>query len=185
MQLSHDYILPFEGITDDFGSLPALVSLWMENGSLKDYLKREFPQLTDPRKLELVSVTPIYRIGPLTAISDTAGGSWCFLLCVQSSMGAGISSYTNDCILVHGKEIVHGDLTGVGLIFIYSIRNSMNCWQTNILVDWSFASQTSVCRCFWLRRTMRCSARCIRGTHAGWARSFFYPRPKMTKSHAN
>jgi len=55
MQLSHDHILPFEGITNDFGPLPALVSLWMENGSLSDYLKGEFPQLTDPRKLELVS----------------------------------------------------------------------------------------------------------------------------------
>jgi len=128
MQLSHHHILPFEGITDDFGSLPALVSLWMENGSLNDYLKREFPQLTDPRKLELVSVPPIYRIGlPLTAISGTAGGSWCFLSCVRSLMNAAISSYTNDYILVHGKDIVHGDLSGVGLIFTCSIWNSMNC----------------------------------------------------------
>lgn len=83
MQLSHDHILPWEGITDSFGELPALVSLWMENGTLNDYLKREFPQLTDLRKSELVSVPPIYRIGLcLITISDTAGGSWCILSCV-------------------------------------------------------------------------------------------------------
>ena len=59
IKLSHDHILPFEGIVrvDDFGRLPALVSLWMENGSLNDYLKNKFSQLTDLRKLELVSVS--------------------------------------------------------------------------------------------------------------------------------
>jgi len=48
IKLSHDHILPFEGIVDGFGQLPALVSLWMENGSLNDYLKKDFCQLTDP-----------------------------------------------------------------------------------------------------------------------------------------
>jgi serine/threonine protein kinase len=52
-------------------------------------------------------------------------------------MDVAISSYTNDYILVHEKDIVHGDLTGVGLIFIYSIRSSINCWQSHILVDGS------------------------------------------------
>ncbi|OJA20095.1 hypothetical protein AZE42_07712, partial [Rhizopogon vesiculosus] len=52
--LSHDNILSFEGITDDFGQLPALVSLWMENGSLDVYLKNVFPSLSNLRKLELV-----------------------------------------------------------------------------------------------------------------------------------
>ncbi|KAJ8590706.1 kinase-like protein [Rhizopogon salebrosus TDB-379] len=53
--LSHDHILPFLGITmrDDFGRLPALVSPWMENKSLGDYLKR-FPKLPDCQKLELI-----------------------------------------------------------------------------------------------------------------------------------
>lgn len=48
-----------------------------------------------------------------------------------------ISLYTNDYILVHGKDIVHGDLSGVGLILTYSISNLMDCWQRNILVDGS------------------------------------------------
>jgi hypothetical protein len=56
MQLSHNHILSFEGITDDFGLLPALVSLWMENGALNDYLVREYPQMSEHRKLELVGV---------------------------------------------------------------------------------------------------------------------------------
>ncbi|KAG1765984.1 kinase-like domain-containing protein, partial [Suillus placidus] len=41
IQLSHDNILPLEGVTEGFGPLPALVTPWMENGSLNDYLKRE------------------------------------------------------------------------------------------------------------------------------------------------
>ncbi|KAJ8589884.1 kinase-like protein [Rhizopogon salebrosus TDB-379] len=53
--LSHNHILPFLGITMiDFVLLPALVSPWMENGSLNNYLKREFPQLSDHQKLELI-----------------------------------------------------------------------------------------------------------------------------------
>ncbi|OAX43630.1 kinase-like protein [Rhizopogon vinicolor AM-OR11-026] len=54
IKLSHDNILSFEGIVDDFGRLPALVSPWMENGSLSVYLKETFPKLSDHRKLKLV-----------------------------------------------------------------------------------------------------------------------------------
>ncbi|KAG1721984.1 kinase-like domain-containing protein [Suillus paluster] len=38
--LVHDNILTFNGIIDGFGLLPALVSPWMENGSLDVYLKQ-------------------------------------------------------------------------------------------------------------------------------------------------
>ncbi|KAG1719387.1 kinase-like domain-containing protein [Suillus lakei] len=38
--LEHDNILTFNGVIDGFGLLPALVSPWMENGSLDSYLKR-------------------------------------------------------------------------------------------------------------------------------------------------
>ncbi|OAX38633.1 kinase-like protein, partial [Rhizopogon vinicolor AM-OR11-026] len=54
INLSHDNILSFEGIINDFGQLPALVSLWMENGSLNVYLKNVFPSLSSRRKLELI-----------------------------------------------------------------------------------------------------------------------------------
>ncbi|KAG2041335.1 kinase-like domain-containing protein [Suillus americanus] len=56
IQLKHDHILPLEGVTvaEEFGPLPALVSPWMEQGSLDDYLKREFSGMSDPRKRELI-----------------------------------------------------------------------------------------------------------------------------------
>lgn len=55
IQLSHDNILPLEGVTmaKEFGPLPALVSLWMENDTLDDYLKREVG-LSWERKLSMV-----------------------------------------------------------------------------------------------------------------------------------
>ncbi|KAG2140662.1 kinase-like domain-containing protein [Suillus clintonianus] len=54
MQLSHDHILPLEGITEGFGPLPALVAPWMENGSLNEYLRLQFSQLSRPMKLQMV-----------------------------------------------------------------------------------------------------------------------------------
>ncbi|KAG1730479.1 kinase-like domain-containing protein [Suillus lakei] len=54
IKLSHNRILSLKGVTEGFGQLPALVSPWMENGSLNDYLRRGFPQLSGPRKLELI-----------------------------------------------------------------------------------------------------------------------------------
>ncbi|KAG1721985.1 kinase-like domain-containing protein [Suillus paluster] len=54
IKLSHDHILPFEGVTEEFGPLPSLVSPWMENGSLNYYLRREFSKLTELRKLDLM-----------------------------------------------------------------------------------------------------------------------------------
>ncbi|KAG1725852.1 kinase-like domain-containing protein [Suillus lakei] len=53
MQLSHDHILPLEGVTEGFGPLPALVTPWMENGSLNDYLRRAVG-LSRERKLRMV-----------------------------------------------------------------------------------------------------------------------------------
>lgn len=38
--LEHENILTFIGVIDGFGPLPALVSPWMENGSLDSYLKQ-------------------------------------------------------------------------------------------------------------------------------------------------
>ncbi|KIK35701.1 hypothetical protein CY34DRAFT_32641, partial [Suillus luteus UH-Slu-Lm8-n1] len=53
IQLLHDNILPLEGVTEGFGPLPAFVSLWMEEGSLDGYLKREVG-LSWERKLSMV-----------------------------------------------------------------------------------------------------------------------------------
>jgi hypothetical protein len=79
IQLSHDHILSLEGITDNFGPLPALVPTWVENGSLDNYLMRENFQLSDSRKLELVGVQPChfqFVLSRDSAISDTADGCW-------------------------------------------------------------------------------------------------------------
>ncbi|KAG1857455.1 kinase-like domain-containing protein [Suillus subluteus] len=38
-RLEHSHILPLYGITNNFDIVPALVSPWMENGSLQQYLK--------------------------------------------------------------------------------------------------------------------------------------------------
>ncbi|KAG1799068.1 kinase-like domain-containing protein [Suillus variegatus] len=56
IQLEHDHILPLKGVTfaEEFGLLPALVSPWMEEGSLDNYLRRKFSRLSDPGKRELV-----------------------------------------------------------------------------------------------------------------------------------
>ncbi|KAG1778249.1 kinase-like domain-containing protein [Suillus placidus] len=40
--LEHENILTFNGVIDGFGPLPALVSPWMENGSLDSYLKQGY-----------------------------------------------------------------------------------------------------------------------------------------------
>ncbi|KAG1808531.1 kinase-like domain-containing protein [Suillus variegatus] len=53
MRLLHDNVLPLEGITEEFGPLPAFVTPWMENGTLEDYLGREVG-LSWERKLSMV-----------------------------------------------------------------------------------------------------------------------------------
>ncbi|OJA14538.1 hypothetical protein AZE42_11077 [Rhizopogon vesiculosus] len=55
IDLDHDNILKFLGIVEDFGLLPALVSPWMENGSLDDYLKQH-TDLSEVEALRMFSV---------------------------------------------------------------------------------------------------------------------------------
>ncbi|KAG1845177.1 kinase-like domain-containing protein [Suillus subluteus] len=79
IQLSHNHILPFEGVTEGFGPLPALVTPWMENGSLNNYLRQEVG-LSREMKLSMVR-----------------------------EVAAGLQ-------YLHDKDIVHGNLTGVGVV---------------------------------------------------------------------
>jgi hypothetical protein len=62
IQLLHANILPLEGVTmaKKFGSLPAFVSPWMENGTLDDYLKRKVG-LSWERKLTMVCISYLRR----------------------------------------------------------------------------------------------------------------------------
>jgi hypothetical protein len=54
-RLSHENILPLEGLTEGYGPLPALVVPWMENGSLNTYLTRVV-ELSRDNKLDMVGI---------------------------------------------------------------------------------------------------------------------------------
>jgi hypothetical protein len=56
-QLKHANLLPFLGITQGFGPLPAIVYPWMHKGSLTLFLERDFQQLTLTRMLQIVGVS--------------------------------------------------------------------------------------------------------------------------------
>ncbi|KAG1840165.1 kinase-like domain-containing protein [Suillus subalutaceus] len=53
-QLKHANLLPLLGITQGFGPLPAIVSPWMNKGSLTMLLERDFQQLTLTRMLQIL-----------------------------------------------------------------------------------------------------------------------------------
>ncbi|KAG2140928.1 kinase-like domain-containing protein [Suillus bovinus] len=53
IKLEHENILPLNGVVDGFGILPALVSPWMENGSLDNYLTKGFV-LSEADKLRML-----------------------------------------------------------------------------------------------------------------------------------
>ncbi|KAG1733216.1 kinase-like domain-containing protein [Suillus paluster] len=52
---SHDNILPLYDTIPYFRPLPAFMSPWMANGSLSDYLRREFSRLSSTRKLDILN----------------------------------------------------------------------------------------------------------------------------------
>ncbi|KAG2088081.1 kinase-like domain-containing protein [Suillus discolor] len=52
---SHHNILPLYGTIPYFGPLPAFMSPWMANGSLTDYLRREFSCMSENRKTDILN----------------------------------------------------------------------------------------------------------------------------------
>lgn len=50
----HKNIVPLWGVADGFGSIPALVSPWLENGTLTEYLERKHKILSYNRKFALL-----------------------------------------------------------------------------------------------------------------------------------
>ncbi|OJA16106.1 hypothetical protein AZE42_09029, partial [Rhizopogon vesiculosus] len=91
-QLQHENLLPLLGLSYEFGPLPAMVSPWMQNGSLTTYLAKNFAKLTIERKLQILQQVA-------TAISYRV---WHLHLLAQS---------LSHSIAVHSNDIVHGDLT--------------------------------------------------------------------------
>lgn len=94
MELDHDHILPFYGVSiDAFHPYPTLVSPWMENGDIMNYIK-EHPEV---ERLQLVShliSTSRPKILPF---------SWRVQL-IQIASGL---SY------LHQQDFVHGDIKPV------------------------------------------------------------------------
>ncbi|KAG2144099.1 kinase-like domain-containing protein [Suillus bovinus] len=60
IKLEHANLLPFLGITQGFGPLPAIVSPWMQKGSLTMLLERDFQQLTLTQMLQIVGFSLWY-----------------------------------------------------------------------------------------------------------------------------
>jgi hypothetical protein len=54
LELEHENIVPLWGVADGFGSLPALVSPWLENGALTGYLQRKHEVLSYNQKFALL-----------------------------------------------------------------------------------------------------------------------------------
>lgn len=53
--LSHQNILPLIGLTYQFGPIPCLITPWMDEGALTDFIHRNHSQLTVERKFVIVS----------------------------------------------------------------------------------------------------------------------------------
>ncbi|OAX32260.1 kinase-like protein [Rhizopogon vinicolor AM-OR11-026] len=54
LKLQDENVVPLLGVADGFGSLPALVSPWLENGALTAYLQHEYEMLSYGRKFALL-----------------------------------------------------------------------------------------------------------------------------------
>lgn len=52
--LDHENIVPLWGVARQFGVLPALVSPWLRNGALTDYLQNKHKELSCGQQFALV-----------------------------------------------------------------------------------------------------------------------------------
>jgi hypothetical protein len=89
LKLEHENIVPLWGVADGFGSLPALVSPWLENGALTGYLQRNHEVLSYNQKFALVrSISHIIIISTLKSVQlkDIARGLQYRMFDVLSSM---------------------------------------------------------------------------------------------------
>jgi hypothetical protein len=59
--LDHDNVLPLLGTVSDFGPQTSLVSPWLEEGRLTDYLERCERDLDLVRRLQLVSTVSSFQ----------------------------------------------------------------------------------------------------------------------------
>lgn len=61
MRLNHQNILPLIGLTYQFGPVPCIVTPWMDEGALTEFIHRNHSQLTSERQLVIVGSLSQYR----------------------------------------------------------------------------------------------------------------------------
>jgi hypothetical protein len=113
-KLRHKNILALYGMTEGFGIFPSFVYPWMARGSLHDYVKREYSNLSPRRKLDIVSYFNVRGVSKLLS-SDlewaaTGGGA---RNRVSSVSPVAAHAWNSHATLVHKQDVVHGSLTGV------------------------------------------------------------------------
>jgi hypothetical protein len=118
-KLRHKTILALHGITAGFGILPSFVYPWMAGGSLRNYLKREYSNLSARQKRDIVSCFNVLGIHKFFS-SDlewaaTRGGAWYRLLSVSPVAAC---PWNSRAMLVHKQDVAHGNLTGVCLDYL-------------------------------------------------------------------
>lgn len=62
-RLNHQNILPLIGLTYQFGPIPFLITPWMDEGPLTDFIYRNHSQLTMERKLIIVGYLSLLTRG--------------------------------------------------------------------------------------------------------------------------
>jgi hypothetical protein len=84
LRLEHRNIVHFYGTTSGFSVLPALITAWMPNGTLTEYVDRQYPYLTVCHRFRLVRIliTAVLYIPDdcVMQVNDVAGGL-CYRLC--------------------------------------------------------------------------------------------------------
>ena len=78
LELEHRNIVHFYGMISGFSVFPALVIAWMRNGTLTEYLDKQYPYLTISRRFCLVrvSVTAVLHMlmDGVIQVNDVASG---------------------------------------------------------------------------------------------------------------
>ncbi|KAF9233542.1 kinase-like domain-containing protein, partial [Melanogaster broomeanus] len=96
IRLDHPNVLKLYGITEGFARLPALVSPWVENGTLTKYLEGSGRNITNRERISIVSLVVSFL---LTKSNEDTFSSW-----------------TDFTLTVHSHHVVHGDLTGSNIL---------------------------------------------------------------------
>jgi hypothetical protein len=146
-KLRHETILVLYGMTEGFGILPSFVYPWMAGGSLHDYVKREYSNLSPRRKLDIVSrfnVRGIHKF--FSSDLEWAATGRGARNRVSSVSHVAARAWNSCATLVHKQDVAHGNLTGVCFDYLHYAKDSHYIPRTafSLMVQAVCASQTSV-----------------------------------------